>query len=114
MTEESKNPQVPQTTEKACDPSFTRAEFVKRVVKGAALTGGLIAAPKILDKFLIPPAFAGASTCGGNGTATTNGGPGPDTVQTFPLPFGPSVQCTNNPGTISPCASNNDATAICT
>jgi hypothetical protein len=58
----------------SCDRSFTRVEFIRRVVKGAALTGGVLASPKIIDKFLVPPAYAATSTCSLNvGDPTTSG-----------------------------------------
>lgn len=97
MTEEFKG--------SSCEQSLTRAEFIARVLKGAALTGGLLAAPKVLDKFLVPPAFAGASTCQA-GHATTQGGP--DTVVNLGLPQ-LYVFCTNNPGLGSGCSNNSDS-----
>jgi hypothetical protein len=49
----------------ASDGSLTRKEFLTRVVRGAVATGALLAGPRILDKFLVPPAYAGTSTgCG--------------------------------------------------
>jgi hypothetical protein len=81
-------------SEKSSDPSLTRSEFIQKVVKASALTGGILAAPRILDRFLVPPAYAATSTgctngdltVGGNGTdfvvlgvascATTDGGSG--------------------------------------
>lgn len=90
----------------SCEQSLTRAEFITRVVKGAALTGGLLAAPKILDKFLVPPAFAGASSCV-VGAGTTQGGA--DTV--IDLGGGrPNlyVQCNVNTGLQSTCSGGTD------
>lgn len=46
----------------SADPSLTRQQFLRRVIKGAALTGGVLASPKILDKFLVPSAYAASST----------------------------------------------------
>jgi hypothetical protein len=112
MTEENNTASEATSNDKACDPSFTRAQFVKRVVKGAALTGGLVAAPKILDKFLVPAAYAGTSTCGPDGTATTNGGAGPDKVLTVPG-IGQEVQCTNQTSLLSACVTNNDSSIAC-
>lgn len=50
--------------ELACDPSLSRKEFLSKVIKGAALTGGFLVAPKVLDKFLVQ-AVAAASSCTG-------------------------------------------------
>ncbi len=94
----------------SCEPSLSRAEFIARVVKGAALTGGILAAPKILDKFLVPPAYAGASssTCT-VGTATVAGGA--DTVVDL---GGPNlyVRCNVNSGLLSTCTANDDAAGL--
>lgn len=60
------------------DSSLTRKEFIKKVVKGTALTGGVIAAPQVLDKFLVPKAYAAtsqnAASCATGGTTTAGGG----------------------------------------
>jgi hypothetical protein len=45
------------------DPTLTRKQFIEKVVKGAAITGGAMIAPRIIDKFLVPPAYAGTSSC---------------------------------------------------
>ncbi|MBS1955867.1 MAG: hypothetical protein JST89_16910 [Cyanobacteria bacterium SZAS-4] len=107
MTQDFESSQNKATAAKSCEQSLTRAEFITRIVKGAALTGGVLAAPRILDKFLVPPAFAGASTstCT-QGAATTAGGP--DTVQD--LGGGHFyVVCNNNiPPTASQCTNNGD------
>ncbi len=111
MTQDFESSQNKATAANSCEPSLTRAEFITRVVKGAALTGGVLAAPRILDKFLVPPAFAGASTATCTaGTATTAGGP--DTVQD--LGGGAFyVVCNNNvPSTASQCSSNADANLL--
>ena len=49
----------------ACDPTLSRKQFIERVVKGAVVTGAILAGPKVLDKFLVPPAYASASSCAG-------------------------------------------------
>lgn len=91
----------------SCEPSLSRAEFIARVVKGAALTGGVLAAPKILDKFLVPPAYAGASTSTCTiGTATTQGGADTVVDQGGPNLY---VQCNVNPSLLSTCDTNTDA-----
>ncbi|RTL45804.1 MAG: hypothetical protein EKK48_00225 [Candidatus Melainabacteria bacterium] len=46
----------------ACDESLSRKEFLTKLVQKAALAGSLVAAPKIIDKFLVPPALAVNST----------------------------------------------------
>jgi len=62
MEEGNKNlPQDPQS-ELACDNSISRKEFLATLVKRAAVAGTLVAAPKILDHFLVPPAYARSST----------------------------------------------------
>jgi len=43
------------------DPSITRKEFITKVLKGAAITGGVLLAPKVLDKFILPAQAGGAS-----------------------------------------------------
>jgi hypothetical protein len=45
------------------DPAITRKEFIGKVMKGAAITGGVMMAPKVLDKFILPAQAAGTSTC---------------------------------------------------
>ena len=65
------NKQLPDEEQlNSCDGTITRKEFVEKVLKTAAVAGTLIASPKILDKFLIPPAYAAASSCN---TADTQG-----------------------------------------
>lgn len=46
----------------ACDPRVTRKEFLTTLVKRATIAGALLAAPKVVDKFLVPPAYARTST----------------------------------------------------
>jgi len=46
----------------ASDKTLSRKEFVRLVLKRGAIAGTLLAAPKILDKFLVPPVSATAST----------------------------------------------------
>lgn len=65
--------------EQSSDPTLTRQEFIRKVAKGAVITGGLLAAPKVIDKFLIPAAYAGCSTdstgvgCTATDATTANG-----------------------------------------
>jgi hypothetical protein len=79
MTDEKNNFQLEGGSEPASsDPTLTRQEFIAKVVKGAALAGGLATAPMILDKFLVPKAYASTSSqtaCGkGNAGDSTFGG----------------------------------------
>lgn len=46
----------------ACDATLSRKEFLTKLVQRAAVAGSLIAAPKVIDKFLVPPAQAINST----------------------------------------------------
>ncbi len=46
----------------ACDPALSRKEFLTKLVQKAAIAGSLIAAPRVVDKFLVPPAHALNST----------------------------------------------------
>ncbi len=48
---------------------MTRKEFLQKVVKRAAIAGAVVAAPKVVDKFLVPPVYAKVSL-------TTPPGPG--------------------------------------
>ena len=50
-----------QNSQISCDDKLTREEFLRRAAK-AALTGSVVAAgAKVLDKFLVPPAYARGS-----------------------------------------------------
>jgi len=40
---------------------MTRKDFLALVIKRASIAGMIVAAPKIVDKFLIPPVYAAAS-----------------------------------------------------
>lgn len=51
------NPEQP-----ASDKSISRKEFVALVLKRGAIAGAILSAPKVLDKFLVPPASATSST----------------------------------------------------
>ena len=46
----------------ACDPTVSRKEFLETLVRRATIAGALLAAPKVLDKFLVPPVYALNST----------------------------------------------------
>jgi len=85
----------------SADPNLTRKVFLSKVVKGAALTGGLAMAPKVLDKFLVQS--VAACTPPSSGCVTTSGAtvasPTTDTLASapcsdtgfFPSPFGDTV-----------------------
>lgn len=53
---------MPDNLTPACDGNLSRKEFLTKLVQKAALAGSLVAAPKIIDKFLVPPALALNST----------------------------------------------------
>lgn len=40
---------------------MSRQEFLASVIKNAAIAGTVVAAPKVVDKFLVPPAYAAGS-----------------------------------------------------
>ncbi len=66
----------PDAEKPACTPGVTRKEFLAKVLKRSAIAGSLLAAPAILDKFMIPPVYAAASSGGSNcsDADTTTGG----------------------------------------
>lgn len=41
----------------------SRRDFIQQIVKRAAIAGSLLAAPKVIDKFLVPAAWAYGSSC---------------------------------------------------
>ncbi len=47
-----------QEERNSCAPNLSRKDFMALVLKRAAITGSVLAAPKIVDKFLVPPANA--------------------------------------------------------
>jgi hypothetical protein len=53
MSENLKDNELP-----SCDPAYSRKEFFALVIKRAAVAGTIICAPKIVDKFFLPPANA--------------------------------------------------------
>jgi hypothetical protein len=92
----------------SCEKTISRKEFLDKLVKGAALTGGLVAAPKILDKFVVQSVAAASGNCtigtpAGNTDTSTNSNPGQcddtlsgSTVLTSLSPFavnGDTVMC---------------------
>lgn len=56
----------------SCDPSMSRKEFVALVLKRGAITGAILAAPRVLDKFLVAPGLA-ANPSSGTGAAESGG-----------------------------------------
>jgi hypothetical protein len=42
----------------SCDPVLNRKQFLELVVRRAGPVGALLIAPKIVDKFLVPPVSA--------------------------------------------------------
>lgn len=68
------------------DVALTRKEFIKRTLRGAAAAGAVIAAPAILDKFLIPPVYAIGTRMSAAGSASDQpSGYGTDTSIANPL-----------------------------
>jgi hypothetical protein len=45
----------------ACDPSLSRAQFIRLLIERATLAGVLVAIPAIADSFMAPPAVAQVS-----------------------------------------------------
>lgn len=42
----------------SCDSTMSRKEFVRLVLRRGAIVGAIIAAPSVVDKFVVPPAQA--------------------------------------------------------
>jgi hypothetical protein len=81
MHEEIKPLHEDSQAKPACDNTVSRKEFLSSVLKRAALAGTLLAAPKIIDQFLIPPVYAASSTnpeqdTGSSDTGSTDTGSG--------------------------------------
>jgi len=51
---------------------MSRKEFVALVLKRGAITGAILAAPRVLDKFLVAPGLA-ANPSSGTGAAESGG-----------------------------------------
>jgi len=49
---------IPQDYLHSCEPTLRRKEFLALVLKRATLAGVVLAAPRVVDKFLVPPAKA--------------------------------------------------------
>jgi hypothetical protein len=56
-------------SQSACDPAFTRGQFIKMLVERAKLAGALVLIPTIADSFVAPPAIA--TTTGDGNVAFT-------------------------------------------
>jgi len=61
MFEPENEEESPQASS-SCEPSLSRKEFVALVLKRATAAGTIIAAPRVVDKFLVQPAEARAVT----------------------------------------------------
>jgi hypothetical protein len=55
----------------SCDPAMTRKEFVSMVLKRGAIAGAILSAPAVIDKFLVSPACAMASSMTGGESGAT-------------------------------------------
>jgi hypothetical protein len=55
----------------SCDKDLSRKEFLNKILKGAALFGGLMAAPKVVDSFIAPASAAGLSSCNAADTSSS-------------------------------------------
>jgi hypothetical protein len=70
-------------SQKSCSREITRKEFIDTVVKRAALAGGLAVGYKVVDRFLVPPAYAAAS--GGSAIPSHNSNlNSPGTIDSLP------------------------------
>lgn len=46
----------------SCAGDISRKEFLEQVVRRAAVAGAILAAPAIVDRFLVPPVYAMPTT----------------------------------------------------
>lgn len=101
-------------TSTSADGTLSRKEFIRKVVTGAAVTGGVLAAPAVLDKFLVPRAYAATSiNAGGCGLANagqaTQATGKPDVVAAK----GKNIYCdTGNPLSTTGAQKNPDTTCV--
>ena len=72
MTEQERSLMTEQENKPACDSTYSRKEFLATLIRRATVAGALIAAPRILDKFVVPPVYASGSK--GTGTRDTKNG----------------------------------------
>lgn len=56
----------------SCDPVMSRKAFVAMVLKRGAIAGAVLAAPAVIDKFLVAPACAAMTSATGGETAPMN------------------------------------------
>lgn len=56
--EEQSKPENSSAERQSSDPGISRKDFIRRVLKRGALAGALLAAPRIVDRFVVPPAKA--------------------------------------------------------
>jgi len=61
----------------SCDPNLTRKEFVALVLKRGAIAGAILAAPRVLDKFLVAPGLAANPSSGTGAAESGNSGKEP-------------------------------------
>lgn len=54
-------------------PALARKEFVKLTLKRGAIAGAILAAPAIIDKFMIPPVHAAGMSSGTGGESGMSG-----------------------------------------
>jgi hypothetical protein len=59
---ERENAEDSRQASASCEPTLSRKEFVAFVLKRAGVVGTIIAAPKVVDKYLVRPAEAKAAT----------------------------------------------------
>jgi hypothetical protein len=63
-------------TASSCDVSLSRAEFIAKILKRGAIAGAILAAPAVIDRFVVPPAVAA-------GTMSTTTPEGHETIMTM-------------------------------
>jgi hypothetical protein len=59
-----------QQDDESCEPTMTRKDFVAKVVRRATIAGAILAAPAVIDKFLVPPGIAAMMSPTGTGVET--------------------------------------------
>lgn len=64
--EMSESNNLTNTEQQSSDPTLSRKDFIRKAAKGATLVAGAAMAPQILDKFLVPKAYAALSVTAGS------------------------------------------------
>ncbi len=64
--ENSKSEQV----DESCELAMSRKDFVAKVLRRATIAGAILAAPAVIDKFLVPPGIAAMMSDSGTGGET--------------------------------------------